>query len=75
MNDDEILVLNMLKTRIFTPLQEIIEKVFDGNREIAEPVLRELLRTKMIRYGSNNCVSLTAAGKMNTPRNKRRIWS
>lgn len=75
MNDDEVRVLKMLKNRIFTPLQEIVDKVFGGDHQKAEPVLRELARTNMIRCVSNKCVSLTAAGKMNIPRIKRRQWS
>lgn len=75
MNDDEVRVLNLLKNRIFTPLQEIVDKVFDSDCQKAEPVLRELARAQMIRLEPNQRVSLTAAGKMNTPRIKRRQWS
>ncbi len=75
MNDDEARVLNILKNRIFTPLQEIVVKVFGGDYQKAEPVLRELVRTQMISFESNHRVSLTAAGKMSIPRIKRRQWS
>ena len=75
MNDDEVQVLSILKARIFTPRQEIVDKVFGGDYQLAEPVLQELARAQMIRYESNHRVSLTAAGKMSIPRIKRRQWS
>ena len=61
-------MLNLLKNRIFTPLRDIVDKVFDGDWQKARPVLRQLFRAHMIQCVSSKCVSLTAAGKMNTRR-------
>lgn len=74
MNEEKTRVLAMLKSRVFTPWQDVVDEIFEGDRERAGVILDELTRSNMIRCGPHNNLSLTVAGKMNSPRDKRRLW-
>jgi hypothetical protein len=62
--DQELLILNMLKRRLFTPVAVIVKVLFDGNSESATESIRILVERKMLEYAVNNRITITTAGMM-----------
>ena len=70
MTDDELLILNVLKGRFFMPIGKITTQLFDGDERVTGQLIRRLADKNMLQYTRPDCVTITAAGKMNTRSHK-----
>ena len=59
-----MLILNMVKGRLFTPIEVIIRVLFSGDTRRATESIRILVERKMLEYAANNRITITTAGKM-----------
>jgi hypothetical protein len=60
---DEIMVLNLFKSRLFIPIEVIIDKVFNGNIKRAIGMIDMLVERNMLEYALINRVTITLYGK------------
>ncbi|HRY12680.1 MAG TPA: hypothetical protein P5309_03810 [Syntrophomonadaceae bacterium] len=58
------MILNMLRYRLYMPVEVIVDRLFGGNRVRANEQVIGLENSKLIEFAGENQISLTAAGKM-----------
>lgn len=62
--DDGLLVLNMLRYRLFLPIDVVVDRIFQGNRARAQQVVDDLEKYNLIEYATGNQITITSAGRM-----------
>ncbi len=61
---DGLMILNMLRYRLYMPIEVIVDRLFGGNRAWANEQVIGLKNSQLIEFAGENEISLTAAGKM-----------
>lgn len=70
---EQELILNMLKYRLFTPIEIIIDRIFHGDAERAYRSINEMIEKKVIQCAVDNRITITTAGKMNLLKNSANL--
>lgn len=60
---EELMVLSLLNHRLFTPIEIIVDKIFDGNIERTLESINLLAERRMVKYALNGRITITALGK------------
>jgi hypothetical protein len=61
--EEELLILNMLRGRLFTPIEAIINALFEGDTLKATESIQRLKALKMLDYAVYNRITITVKGK------------
>ena len=73
---EELKVLSLLNRRLFTPIEIIVDKIFDGNIDRTLGSINLLVEKKMAEYVVNGRITITTIGKKATCSKKTRgPWS
>ena len=62
--ENELLILNVVNGRLYTPIEVIIKVIFRGDIIKATESIRRLVDCKMLEYAVNNRITITTAGRM-----------
>jgi hypothetical protein len=60
---EELMVLSLLKRRLFTPIEIVVDKIFDGNIARALGSINLLVKRKMVEYVGNGRITIMTIGK------------
>ena len=60
---EELKVLSLLNRRLFTPIEIIVDKIFDGNIDRTLGSINLLVEKKMAEYVVNGRITITTIGK------------
>jgi hypothetical protein len=60
---EELMVLSLLKRRLFTPIEIIADKIFDGDIERMLEFINLLVERKMVEHALNGRITIMTIGK------------
>jgi hypothetical protein len=67
------LILSMLKYRLFTPIEIIIDRIFHGDAESAYKSINDMIENKLIQCAVDDRITITTAGKMSILKNSGNV--